>query len=158
MKIGIISDTHDNLPKIEKAVRLFNKKKVGFVLHAGDFIAPFAILKLKNLACDWLGIFGNNDGEKNGLSGISEGKIKDGPLRIKLDDKKITLVHDIDKINLNTEEADLVIFGHTHKSKSNRINDSKLILNPGECGGWLYGKSTIAILDLANLSFDIFKI
>ena len=78
MRIGILADTHDNLPKIERAVRFFNKEKVDFVLHAGDFIAPFAVSKLKGLTCSWLGVFGNNDGEKNGLSGISEGKIKSG--------------------------------------------------------------------------------
>jgi len=35
MKIGIISDTHDNLPQIKKAVEIFNREKVELVLHAG---------------------------------------------------------------------------------------------------------------------------
>jgi hypothetical protein len=157
MKIGIISDSHDNLPKIEEAVKLFNKKKVDFVLHAGDFIAPFTIPKLKNLACDWAGVFGNNDGEKTGLSGISAGKIKEGPLNIELSGRKIILVHDINKINPETEEAELIIFGHTHQPEA-RKSDSKLIINPGECGGWLTGKSTAAIVDLTDLSSEIFNI
>jgi len=37
MRIGIFFATHDNLPKIEKAAKLFNQKKVDFVLHAGGF-------------------------------------------------------------------------------------------------------------------------
>lgn len=157
MKIGIISDSHDNLPKIEKAVKLFNKKKVGFVLHAGDFIAPFTIPKLKNLACDWAGVFGNNDGERTGLSGISAGKIKEGPLKMELGGRKIILVHDINKINSEREEAELIVFGHTHKPET-RKSDSKLIINPGECGGWLSGKSTVAIVDLTKLSSKIFNL
>ncbi len=157
MKIGILSDSHDNLPKIEKAVELFNKNKVGFVLHAGDFIAPFTILKFKNLKCDWRGVFGNNDGEKTGLSRISEGRIQDGPLRIELAGKIITLVHDIKTINPDRERAALIIFGHTHKSEI--IKKSKLLLiNPGEAGGWLTGKSTVAIVDLATLSHKIFSL
>jgi putative phosphoesterase len=36
--IGIISDTHDNLPAIKRAVDLFNEKNVDLVLHAGDFV------------------------------------------------------------------------------------------------------------------------
>lgn len=68
MIIGALSDTHDNLPKIEKAVKFFNKKKVDFVLHAGDFVAPFAVDRLNKLSCEWLGVFGNNDGEKKGLA------------------------------------------------------------------------------------------
>jgi hypothetical protein len=157
MIIGILSDTHDNLQKIEKAVKLFNKNKVDFVFHAGDFVAPFTIPKLKALTCDWRGVFGNNDGEKNGLSAISEGKIQEGPLRIELDRKKITLTHDINKINSKTEEADLIIFGHTHNSEI-RKQDDKLLINPGECGGWLTGKSTVALVDLTSLSARIFKI
>ena len=157
MKIGILSDTHDNLPKIEKAVKFFNRNKVGFVLHAGDFIAPFTVTKLKKLSCDWLGIFGNNDGERKGLSDLSEGKIKEGPLRLKLDNRKITLVHDKATINTKTEDADLIIFGHTHKTEVLK-QENKLIINPGECGGWLTGKSTVALVDLTSLSAKITKL
>jgi hypothetical protein len=157
VKIGILSDSHDNIPKIEKAVRFFNRNKVGFVLHAGDFVAPFTIPKLNNLNCDWLGVFGNNDGEKDGLARISEGKIKEGPLRLSLDNKKIVLVHDINKLDLKIEEAELIIFGHTHKSQTSK-QDGKFLINPGECGGWLTGKSTIAIVDLVSLSNQILKI
>lgn len=32
MKLGIISDTHDNMPKIARAVELFNEEKVDLVL------------------------------------------------------------------------------------------------------------------------------
>jgi len=157
MKIGVFSDTHDNLPKIDKAVRFFNKNKVGFVLHAGDFIAPFVVARLKHLASDWCGIFGNNDGERKGLSGISEGKIKVGPLRLKLDNKNITLVHDINEIDAKREPADVVIFGHTHKAQITK-HDNKLLINPGECAGWLTNKSTIALIDLTSLSVKIVTI
>lgn len=158
MIIGIISDTHDNLPKIEKAIRFFNKQKVEFVLHAGDFIAPFTIAKFKSLSCNWQGVFGNNDGEKNGLSSISEGRIKEDPLSIQLDNRKITLIHDINKIDpQDLEKADVVIFGHTHKPEVRR-QDDLLFINPGECGGWLTGKSTVALVDLMRLRCQISKI
>jgi hypothetical protein len=157
MKIGIIADTHDNLPKIEKAVSLFNKEKVDFVFHAGDFIAPFTIDKLKALSSDWVGVFGNNDGEKNGLSLKSQGRIKEGPLRTVIQDKKITLVHDINTIDIKQEKADLVIFGHTHKPEIIE-RPHKLIVNPGECSGWLSDKSTVAIVKLDTLKATIIKI
>jgi putative phosphoesterase len=155
--IGIFSDTHDNLPQTEKAISLFNNKKVKFVLHAGDFVAPFTVARLKALSCDWAGVFGNNDGERKGLWAISEGKIKEDPLRINLDNKKITLVHDINNIDLKTEQSQVVIFGHTHKSEI-RIEFDKFLINPGECGGWLTGASTVAILDLDSLSSEIFNL
>ena len=157
MKIGIISDTHDNLPKIKKAVEFFNKNKVDFLLHAGDFVAPFTIPLLKKINCDWRGVFGNNDGEKAGLTGASEGKIKPGPLRIELHDKKITLVHDAKAIDLDKEEADLIVIGHTHKQEIIK-KYNKLIVNPGECGGWLSNHSTVSIVNLELLFGKIHKI
>ena len=157
MRIGILSDTHDNIPKIEKAVKFFNKEKVGFVFHPGDFVAPFAVCALKELKCDWRGVFGNNDGEKKGLAAASEGKIQEGPLRVELEEKKIILVHDLNQLKAKTEKADLIIFGHTHKPEVLR-QKGKFLVNPGECGGWLSGKSTIALIDLDSLSATIHKI
>lgn len=157
MKLGILSDSHDNLIKIERAVKFFNKNKVYFVLHAGDFVAPFTIPKLNGLSCEWQGVFGNNDGERVGLAGASEGKIIAAPLRMELVNRKIVLVHDINTINPQEEEADLIIFGHTHNPEI--INQGKkVIVNPGECGGWLTGKSTVALIDLVSLSAEHFKI
>lgn len=157
MRIGILSDTHDNLPKIEKAVKFFNQEKVDFVLHAGDFVAPFTIDKFKKLACDWQGVFGNNDGEKKGLLAKSRGRIHAPPLRLRLAGKKITMVHDRNSLDLKKEKADLIIFGHSHKAEITRIG-GKLIVNPGECSGWLSGRSSVAIVDLEASSAKIFKV
>jgi putative phosphoesterase len=77
MLLGVIADTHDNLPKIEKAISVFNRKRVSLVLHAGDYIAPFSLLPFRKLNCDYLGVFGNNDGEREGLTKISEGRIRE---------------------------------------------------------------------------------
>ena len=63
MLVGAISDTHDNLPQIEKAVKYLNDQKVGLVLHAGDYVAGFVLPKLKQLNCKLVGVFGNNDGD-----------------------------------------------------------------------------------------------
>lgn len=157
MKIGILSDSHDNLPRLKKAVRFFNKKKVGLVLHAGDFVAPFTVQRLSLLTMPWQGVFGNNDGEKNGLSKISAARIQQGPLRLRLEGKRVTLVHDLHSINPHTEKADLIICGHSHKPQIQKL-DTKLIVNPGEAGGWLSDKATVAIVDLDKLSAKIIKI
>jgi putative phosphoesterase len=157
MKIGLLSDTHDNLPKIEKAVKLFNQKKVSFILHAGDFIAPFALDQFSKLSCEWLGIFGNNDGEKKGLFAKSKGRIRNAPLRIRLDGKKITIVHDRTILDFEKEKADLIIFGHSHKAEIARLL-GKLIVNPGECSGWLSGNSSVAVVDLETMEAKILKI
>lgn len=65
--IGVISDTHDNIEAIRLAVELFNSKRVELVVHAGDYVAPFTYAEFKGLNSKFLGVFGNNDGEKGGL-------------------------------------------------------------------------------------------
>jgi uncharacterized protein len=157
MIIGIFSDTHDNLPKVEKAIKLFNRKKVGFVLHAGDFVAPFTVAKFHKLDCEWLGVFGNNDGEQKGLSEKSGGRIRKPPLRLKLDGRKITLVHDRASMDFGKERADIIVYGHSHKAQIDKIS-GKLIINPGECSGWLSGRSSVAIADTEALSAKILRI
>ncbi|MBP1660311.1 MAG: phosphodiesterase, family, partial [Candidatus Aminicenantes bacterium] len=51
-------------------------------------------------------------------------------------------------------QFDLVIFGHTHRPLV-ESRDGVLLINPGEAGGWLRGKSTVALLDPAALTADI---
>lgn len=148
MRIGIASDTHDNLTKIRDMVSVLNHHGVDFFLHAGDFIAPFAITPFKNLNCDWTGVFGNNDGERCGLKEQSNNKIKEPPFILELNSLKIALMHRLENIN-----ADIIICGHTHKPDIR--NKDKLIVNPGEVGGWLTGKSSIAVLDLETLKPEI---
>lgn len=150
MILGIISDSHDNLHKLKKAITLFNKKNTSLVLHAGDYIAPFAVDMIENnLKCEYLGVFGNNDGERKGLTDKSKGKIKGDSLELDKFGKKIFLIHDIAVADISSSKYDVVIYGHTHKEKIERRSDCWFI-NPGECGGWLSGKSSVATLDLIS--------
>jgi len=161
MKIGIISDTHDNLPQIKKAVDIFNREKVNLVLHAGDFVSPFAALEFRNLDCPFTGVFGNNDGDKLYLREKFKdiGKIFPAPYISRIDNKDIIMLHKeklIDSL-VKSQKYDIVIYGHTHHVDLRKIGKT-LIINPGECGGWLTGKSTIAVLDIANLEAKIVKL
>lgn len=150
MILGIIADSHDNLPKLKKAIALFNKKNVGLVLHAGDYIAPFSILMMENnLNCEYFGVFGNCDGERNGLTKNSKGKISKETLELEKFGRKIFLIHDIVKTNPDLSKYDIVIYGHTHKPSIEKRGNAWFI-NPGECSGWLTGKSTVVTLDVIS--------
>ena len=149
MLIGLVSDTHDNLPLIEKAVSFLNKKRVELVLHAGDFIAPFSLKPLAKLRCPWRGVFGNNDGEKEGLRKKSEGRIQAGPLEILQEGRKIILMHEFQE-----QEADILVFGHTHLPEIKKENN-KLLINPGEVCGYLSGRPSLCLLDLVSLEAEI---
>jgi putative phosphoesterase len=155
--IGIISDSHDNRNNIRKAVEIFNQKEVCLVIHAGDFIAPFTCLDFKELNCKMEMVFGNNDGEKIGLSNAFKnlGTLLPGPRSFQVNDKKILLMHEHECVEefIGAESADIIIYGHTHEADIRKGHP--LVINPGEAGGWLKGKSTIAVLDTESMETEL---
>jgi putative phosphoesterase len=160
MLIGILSDSHDNVPYLNKAVEIFNQKQVGHVLHAGDFVSAFTSKPFSNLKCKFAGVFGNNDGDKlllkAGFKNI--GEIYDDVYEDIIDNKKIILFHRetlVEEI-AGSRKYDIIIYGHTHRVD---LREGKpLIINPGECGGWISGKSTIAILDTEKMKAEIIEL
>ena len=144
MKIGIISDTHDHLIKIKEAIDIFLLHKVDLILHAGDFVAPFTLRFLNESGIRWFGVFGNNDGEKEGLLKFSSGRIKTPPFFIEEEGKRIALTHKFQEL-----DADIIIFGHTHKPQIEE-RKGKLLINPGEACGWLSNKSSVVIFDFTS--------
>lgn len=152
MKIGVLSDTHDRLPTIRRAVSLFRRLEVDAIIHAGDYVAPFAA---KLLTPDELGgiplhgIFGNNDGERKGLQAVLP-QLVDGPIRLKLAGKTVAVAHYLEWFKReDMSAADVLISGHNHQPGITEQN-GKLLLNPGECCGWLTDRCTVALLDLAG--------
>jgi putative phosphoesterase len=156
MIAGILSDTHDNMDRIGQAVALFNERKVDHVIHAGDFTSPFTFRILKSLACGFTGIFGNNDGDRLLLHKMSAGRVFPQPHTFELDGKKIVVIHEhhIADALADSGHYDIVIYGHTHKPDVRRSGNT-LIINPGETGSWLYGRSTVAIADFEAMTAEI---
>ena len=154
MLIGAISDTHDNLPLVEKAVKYLNDQKVGLVLHAGDYIAGFVVPKFKQLNCQLIGVFGNNDGDhellKKRFSETPNCTIHDRFAQVTIDGYRIALLHGHETELLNaiidSGYFNAVIHGHTH-NKNIEQKGKTLSINPGELCGYLTGKPTIALLD-----------
>ena len=64
MKIGIISDTHDDLASLKIAIRVFNERRVDYVIHAGDYVFPGIVKEFAQFNGKLIGVLGNNDGEK----------------------------------------------------------------------------------------------
>ena len=63
MKIGLISDTHDNIQNIQNAIISFNDKHVRVVIHAGNMVSPERVKVF-----DGMKVLGNNDLEARELT------------------------------------------------------------------------------------------
>ncbi|UCD29031.1 MAG: metallophosphoesterase [Planctomycetota bacterium] len=157
MKIGVLADTHDRLPAIKKALAGFGHHNVETVIHAGDVVAPFAAKRLLSCPGRLYVIYGNNDGEREGLKSVLP-QIQDGPLTLELGGKRILIHHFADWCTPDhIAQADIIITGHDHEV-ANQRRDGKLYLNPGECCGWLYGRCTAAVLDTELMSAEIIEV
>ena len=148
MKIGILADSHDNLPALVKAVSLFNDAGVSLVLHAGDLISSFTAKPFKQLNCELTAVYGNNDGDIIGLAQAFEGKIYRAPHLVQFKGKKILLMHEPDNLDALaiSGKFDAIIYGYTHEIDIRK--GPALVINPGECGGWLSGRRTVALWDV----------
>lgn len=158
MVIGLISDSHDHVPHIKKAVEVFREKDVGLVLHAGDLCSPFTIPPFEGIPLK--GVFGNNDGDQylilqkfNEIGATHLGSFGE----VEVNGKKIALYHGTDApVTAALEQCgnyDAVISGHTHNKKLETVGNT-LAINPGTTHGF-EGSATVALLDteMMDVSF-----
>ena len=160
MKIAIISDSHDNVTNLEKLIEWLNKNKISILIHAGDLCAPGVLVK--TLAPEFKGQIHMISGKVHDdatlekvASQFSNVKYYGEKGEIEIENKKIALVHfkeEAEKL-VAENKYDLVVFGHTHQSEIQKINQTQLV-NPGTVGG-LYNKATFVIYDTDTEKLEI---
>lgn len=161
MLIGITADTHDRLSAIKKACSLFEKRDISVVLHAGDFVSPFVVPLLEGFKV--YGTFGNNDGEKRGLLKKFvdiKATVVEYFCEVHLDDINIAITHGhiapLLDLLVDCHLYDLVITGHTHEPEIKE--GTPVVINPGECCGYLSNRSTVAVFDTRERKGEIVEI
>ncbi|MBF0444551.1 MAG: metallophosphoesterase [Magnetococcales bacterium] len=153
MLIGIISDTHDQLENVRKAVEIFFARGVDKVFHAGDIGSPQTLKLFAGLDVGF--VFGNNDGEREMLTKrveIIKAEIEGDVMVRECDEGKIVVYHGTVPTFLNAlikcGDYRLVITGHTHKVV-NHLEGNTRVLNPGSAHGF-NGPATFMIYDSAK--------
>lgn len=123
MVIGIISDTHGLLRQEVKE----NLNDCELIIHGGD-IGKIHIIEQLNKIGKTEFVKGNCD-KTIDISIVPESKI------INIGGNKIYLIHDIGKIETDSEKEniDIIIYGHSHKSNISQKNGI-LYINPGSVG------------------------
>ena len=163
MKIGVLADTHDRLPAIAELLRRFRAADVTMVLHAGDFCAPFALQPFREANLPLAGVFGRNDGDREGLLAAAASlpagaELFESPHSFNLEGITILVVHDVsDVLARSLDTHGIVIHGCSHQPEKRTRGDT-LLLNPGEGCGWLSGVPSGAILDLATRDVEFVRL
>jgi len=164
MRIGIVSDTHDDEGNVKKIIRIFKNEKIEQVIHLGDYIAPPIVKLFKDFKL--IGIFGNNDGYKFYLTKVFEeigGELLGDFARIEIDGLRIALYHgefrEISEALAKSGDYDIVFCGHFHKSERT-VFGKTLLLSPGSAHSYFKKDSspTFGIFDTLNKNFEIISI
>ena len=160
MRIGIVSDTHDHLGNVAQIVAIFAAARVARVVHTGDITQPKTLRAFASLAAPLVGVYGNNDREREGLAHAcaeTGASFVDGPLELTWAGRRILVIHDPKELPAERRRGfDLLLHGHEHRPTLER-RDGLLILNPGECAGHIKGHNAIGVLDLETLAFELVK-
>jgi len=138
MRIGVISDTHDQLP--EEVAPLF--VGVDHILHAGDICSPRVLDRLAAIA-PTTAVRGNNDFYLSDLPEV---------VALELAGHRFWMIHDLARLRSEpaSDGVSCVISGHTHRSL-NASHGSILYFNPGAAGPRRGGRPrTVGLLHLEN--------
>ncbi len=160
MKIGIISDSHDNIGNTRKAIQKIEKLGCETLIHCGDFCAPFMIKEISNFSGDVHCCFGNTNDKYFSLKIANENNVNlHGDYgEIKINNKKIAFTHYPFHAEglASLEKYDLVCHGHNHKAKKEKRKNTWLV-NPGELLGF-NRKPSFAIYDTKTDEIEIIKL
>jgi hypothetical protein len=127
MKIGIMSDSHKDTRHTARLIEHLMQNGAQYLIHAGDFEEVENLRLLHDAGLPYVSVFGNNDHRlvpyQNRFCIYPEPHyFTIGTLRFKLMHRPVYLAK---------EEADIVVYGHTHQVNI-KYNDGLLLLNPGE--------------------------
>ncbi len=160
MKIGILSDTHNDIEMTKRALGIFRERGVGMIIHAGDLTSPRMMELFREFDCRF--VLGNGDldveilnveSEKLGFGCVGE------TCSLEVENKKIIIFHGnnvpLFRETVASGKYDYIIKGHTHFFENYVANRTRII-NPGA----LYGTEefSVALLDTKTDKVDMIRI
>jgi putative phosphoesterase len=164
MKVGVISDIHDNIPNLLKSIEILNQEKVGKVYFCGDLTSPFTLKFFKGLKAPVKAVYGNNEGDKLRIpERIKKHKLnmeygeKEGLFfEDKADGLRIAVFHghvyQISEALARDSYYNLLLTGHTHEAHIKKLKN-KIWINPGSICGFsekIFNKPSFALFDTSK--------
>jgi hypothetical protein len=161
--VGIISDIHDNLPNLAKALNYFKVSKIKRLICCGDIGSEETLVYLvENFSGQIWSVLGNADAEQ-----IEYQKFKDkfdnlnlfeSTGQFAIEGKQILIVHEPWRYEkyLDNPEIEYIFYGHSHKPWQETQNN-KIILNPGNVANQIYSPS-LATWSPTNNDFKLTQI
>lgn len=153
MRIGLLSDTHNHLQHVNRALARLRAEGVQTLLHAGDITGSEVLALLEGFDV-WMAA-GNMDRDRYlpvAAAVFGAGRFADLH-RLSFDGRTLALLHgdNVPQLEalIRSDLYDYVIHGHTHRVRDERHGRTRVI-NPGALGGLGFPPKTFAILDLST--------
>ena len=154
MRIGLVSDTHNDHASIGRALARLRVEGVSHILHAGDVTSAHALRLFEGFDV-WVSR-GNMDHDP-GLAAVAQELFGPGRYRkvhkVTLGTTTIALIHEREAVQarqlLHTKETEILVVGHTHDREDEWVETTRII-NPGALGNTRWQRPSFAILDLAT--------
>lgn len=164
MRIGVLSDTHNNIGNLLKALRFFEEEQINQLLHCGDMVNITTAQQMSGF--DVIYVNGNMDSSPGGVNDAlwflnpkneTPGDVFSG----KLGETMIAATHGhltgkLDQL-IQSGRYDFVFHGHTHRKRDELVGKTRVI-NPGALGGARHEPRTVCIVDLDNRDVRSVKI
>ena len=156
MRIGVLSDTHNNIGNLLKALRFFREQGITTLVHCGDMVNVSTAKQMSDFDVIYVNgnmdqspeaindtlWFMNSNSETPGAVFSGEvGGVKIGVTHGHLDDK-------LEKLIKSGDHA-YVFTGHTHQRRDEMVGKTRVI-NPGALGGARNGPRTVCTVDLVG--------
>jgi putative phosphoesterase len=162
MKIGILSDTHNDSATTRRALQEFRRRGVRTLFHCGDLTTAEMVAHFDGFEVYF--VRGNMDRKqvkalKTAAAQAGAYWLGKGDL-IELDGKFIAVTHGdrVDVVEtLFLAQPDYFFHGHTHRRRDERAGPTRVI-NPGALGGTQYEARSVCVLDLDTDQLDVFKL
>ena len=144
MRLGVISDTHGMLrPEVFEVFR-----EVDHILHGGDIGRWDLIVELQTIA-PVTAVYGNTDGFdiRSKVPQVAEVELEGFPIIVTHGDQfgRPTPA----KLHGAFPNADIIIFGHSHKPLLELVDKTITVMNPGGAGAPRFGiPPSVGILEL----------
>lgn len=160
MKIAIISDSHDNIPNVEKFLAWAKENKIEMIIHCGDIAAPAMIKKV--IVPEFSGpihLVHGNVSDREMLEKVCS-EVKNVTLHgdegyLEVEGIKIAFCHYPEKAKELAESGkyNMVFYGHSHKPWIEKIGHT-VLANPGTLGG-MFSKATFSFLDTESNNLEL---
>jgi putative phosphoesterase len=153
MKLGILSDTHNNIANTRRALDLFRQHGVARLIHCGDLIRPVMVEEFIGWRVSF--VYGNGDYERDDHKRNVRAHLQDSSIGEQwiedIDGVRLAAMHGDDsrrlKALITSGVHDIVFRGHSHERLDERIGSTRVI-NPGALGGKKPQTRSICVLDL----------